>query len=153
MPNIDLASDNIVNLQIHEKELVAQQQELAEATLESIKQAQLQVEQTSVAETELRNVFSSEFRKYTLGLTDLLNVLDAERTVATASASKAKAQADVDNLRVTLHRELLTDQFASIPGCRIRPEAEEYDKGHFFGNLFSPSSYKLSMDQACAPAN
>jgi multidrug efflux system outer membrane protein len=145
VPNIDLASDNIANLQIHVRELVAQQAQLAEST-------KLQVQQTTEAETELRSVFDAEFRKYTLGLTDLLNVLDAERTVATATATKAKAQADVDSLRVTFHRELLTDQFASIPGCRIRPGAEEEDKGHFFSKLFNSKKYVLAIDQACQPA-
>jgi multidrug efflux system outer membrane protein len=152
VPNITLANDNILNLQIRVRELRAQQAQLAESTLDAIQQAKLQVQQTGEAETELRSVFSAEFRKYTLGLTDLLNVLDAERTVATATATKAKAQADVDSLRVTLHRELLTDQFASIPGCRIRPGAEEEDKGHFFSKLFNSKKYTMAIDEACQPA-
>lgn len=153
VPQINLASDNIVNLQIQTRELIAQQAKLAESTLNSIQQAKLQVQQTGEAEAELLSVFRAEFRKYTLGLTDLLNVLDAERTVATATATKAKAQADVDTLRVTLHRELLTDEFRNIPGCRIRPEAEQLDNQHPFDKLFHPGKYVISIDQACAPAN
>ncbi|MGZ3651872.1 MAG: TolC family protein [Bdellovibrionota bacterium] len=151
IPNIDLASDNIKNLQIHENELVAQQGQLAESTLLRINEAKKQVVLQTKAETEDLGVFRAEFRKYTLGLTDLLNVIDAERTAASDTAAKVKAQTDLNTLRVTLHRELLTDQFASIPGCRIKPAAEEKDK-NWLGRLFSPKDYSISIDEACGPA-
>ena len=93
-----------------------------------------------------------QFDKYTFGRIDLELVFQAEKNAAQATATKVKAQMDLDQLRITLHRELLTDQFAQIPGCAIRPEAEKKDKD-FLGRLFNPGKYAIGLDEACAPAN
>jgi outer membrane protein TolC len=152
VPNIQLASDNIRNIELHARELRLQQQQLVEATLGSIKEAKTQLESTTTAENLLLRVYQAEFRKYTMGLTDLLHVLSAETAITQASAAKVKAQLDLDILRITLHRELLSDQFAHIPGCVIRKSAEEKDKD-WFGRIFHPGDYTLTIDEACQPSS
>lgn len=152
VPTINLANDNIANLQLHGKELLSTEQQLVEATLGSVAQAKIQLDAASKAEAELIGVAQDEFQKYSLGHSDLLHVFDSEKAAAQATASKVKAQLDLDQLRVTMHRELLTDQFAGIPGSVIKAAAEEKDK-NWLGRLFSPKDYSISIDEACAPAN
>lgn len=157
-PTIDLASDKIQAIRIHARELLSQQQQLAESTLGSVAHAKTQVETTSTAEQELVRVARDEFQKYTLGASDLLHVFSAEKAVTEATAAKVKSQLDLDQLRITLHRELLSDQFASIPGCVLRRSAVERDRKHqenWLGKIFNPhdTSFVISIDEACAPAN
>jgi len=152
VPNIQLANDNMLQIQLRARELRLQEQQVVEATLGSVSEAKKQIDATSIAETELVSVYQAEFRKYTLGLSDLLHVLDAETKISQASAARVKAQIDLDTLRITLHRELLSDQFNYIPGCAIRPAADASDRA-FWGNIFHWGSNNLSIDQVCRPAN
>ena len=152
VPGIQLASDNIEAIRLRARELLIHQQALAEATLGSIWESKKQVASTTDAVAVLQGVFRTEFRRYTLGLTDLLHVLDAQKAVARATAAKVKAQADLDALRVTLHRELLNGEFSRIPGCRIRPEAEKKDRD-WLGKIFRPREFEISLDEACMPAS
>jgi outer membrane protein TolC len=158
IPTVQLASDQVANLEIQKKALLAGQLQLGQTSLGSVTQAKIQVDTTQKAYTELVSVAQEYFLKYTLSLTDLTNVFQQVAQAAQAQALNVKAQLDIDSLRVTLHRELLTDQFASIPGCKIRPEAEQQDKNNSglfggIGDLLHPGQANMTIDQACMPAN
>jgi outer membrane protein, multidrug efflux system len=149
-PNIQLAADNIAQLQLQATQLKQQEQQLVEATLNSISEAQKQADAAAQAETELLSVYQAEFQKYTLGLTDLLHVFSAQQNVSTASAAKVKAQIDLDSLRVTMQRELIANEFAKLPGCAIKESAEQKDQD-WLSHLFNPGGEDLSMDDTCQP--
>lgn len=151
VPSIRLANENLREIQLRARELRLQQQQLVESTIGSIRETKKQLAATTEAEVLLESVYRSEFRKYTLGLSDLLHLFEAQSKVSQATAAKVKAQMDLDMLRITLHRALLTTEFSKVPGCRIRPEALEKDRS-FFRRLFRPREYQLSIDEACAPA-
>ncbi len=151
VPSIRLADENIREIQLRARELRLQQQQLAEATIGSIVEVKKQLAANAEAEELLEKVYQAEFRKYTLGLSDLLHLFEAQAKISQATAARVKSQLDLDLLRITLHRALVSSEFSKVPGCRIRPQALEKDRS-FFRRLFRPKEYQLSIDEACAPA-
>lgn len=150
VPSIRLANENINEIYLRARELKLQQQQLVESTIGSIQEVKKQLNANSEAEVLLERVYQAEFRKYTLGLSDLLHLFEAQTQVSRATAAKVKSQMDLDMLRITLHRALLTAEFSRVPGCRIRPEAVQKDD-NFFRRLFRPREYQMTIDEACAP--
>ena len=136
-PTIKLASDNVAEMILQKDVLRLQENHIIEATINSITQAKKQVSYAMDAEKNMNQVYQMESQKYALGLTDLLHVLTAETQVTAASQARVQSQTDLDNLRITLHRAFLTDQFAKVQGCQLQ------NFGWFHSNV--------TLDQACNP--
>ena len=143
IPNIALSNDNIAQIQIQGVTLKLTEGEILETNLGSVPQAQEQLVLNTEAETNLQQVYADQVLAYKLGLTDLIHVLDAQAAITTASTNKVKSQNDLDNLRINLHRIMLTKQFSNMRQCHA-PKPLGAIKG-----LFNPSGEYPTIDQAC----
>jgi outer membrane protein, multidrug efflux system len=152
VPNIKLSNDDLVQIQLQARELLLQQTNLVETTLGTLGESKKQLESNLIAKRGANDVFEAELRRYMLGLTDILHVLDAKIKYGQASAAHIRAQLDVDTIRITLHRAMLADQFKTIPKCVISAAAQKKDKGWFWKNLFNPKASQLTIDEACLPS-
>lgn len=141
-PNIALTNDNIEQIKIQNTTLKLTEGQILETNLGSVTDATNQLALNAQAETKLQQVYDDYVLAYKLGLTDLLHVLTAQSDITTASEAKVKAQIDLDNLRINLHRIMLTKQFSNMPQCRVtKPEGLK--------GFFSPSAEYPTIDQAC----
>jgi len=136
-PSIHLASDNVAEMILQKEALRLQENQIIEGSINSIAEAKQQVLLSVNAEKNMSQVYEMESQKYALGLTDLLHVLTAETQVTAASQARVQSQTDLDNLRINLHRALLTDQFTKVQGCQLQS--------------FSRWHSAVSLDQACNP--
>jgi multidrug efflux system outer membrane protein len=154
VPSLNLASDQIANVQIHQKEELSILAQIAATTQGSLEKAQDQLMHYTNSVNDNVRVAQDAFQEYRLGHKTLNDVFLADENVASSTAFQLKAQADIDQLRVTLHRELLTDQFSNIKGCAIKAAAEAADHKYMsIIPLFRSKNFSISIDEACAAAN
>jgi len=118
--NLQLSNDSIEQLQLQKVELKEETDQLAETALTSIVQSQKQLLLAQAAEQNLINAYNIELENFYLGTTDLLHVLDANTAILAATEARVNSQIDLDNLRINIHRMLITDQFALIQGCQLQ---------------------------------
>jgi len=149
-PNVVLADDQVDAIRVQKQQLNGQEIQMAEVAIATVQQAKKRVDLATQAEANLSQVYQTELQRYHLGLTDLLHVLNAESESSKAATTRVQSQIDLDNVRINLHRMMLTDQFAQIKGCQANPNVSV--KGGFFGGLFSKKKSRLTIDQACHPS-
>ncbi len=148
VPNLALSNDNTAELLLQKDDLKNQTTVLAEKTLNSIVQAKKQVALATEAVQNLKQAYQIELQTYRLGLTDFLHVIEAQNQMTQASVSRVQNQIDLDNLRINLHRMMLTDQFAQIVPCKTSGDSNSTG---FFGRVFGHREPQLTLDQACKP--
>jgi outer membrane protein, multidrug efflux system len=152
-PTVALDNEKTKALQLELYNLNLTEGQILVSGLGSITSAQAQVDDYSASEAALNEVFEIEKYNYKLGLTDLLHVLDADSAAVLASVSRIKAQSDLDNQRIDLHRVFLTDQFAALPPCQFKGNGKK-SKSNPFGwivQIFSGKAADKSIDQLCRP--
>jgi hypothetical protein len=118
--------------------------------MSGLQEANLQLAQSTQAEASLKKVFEFQLENYNLGYTDLLHVLDAQRSLIQASTAKINALMERDNLRISLHRAEMTDEFANIPRCKAAAPAPAR-RGFIQGirEFFSSPAIQKSVEDMC----
>ena len=125
-PSIKLAGRNVEEVRFQDTQIRQQTTQVLEATLKSITNVQKQVSLTTQAENELNQVYvSKEFQYRQMHSATLTDVLLARTQMVAASAAKEQALLNLNLLRVTLQRSLLSDQFAKIKGCSMISTAKK----------------------------
>lgn len=147
-PGLELSNLNIEQLRLRLVELRQDQAELIESTLGALEESQKQYTAAFSAEENLRKVYNAELLRYRVGMTDILHVLQAGNGLTGAMINKVKATTALENLRVSLHRLMITDEFTMIKKCEI----ERRDSGGIggkLGRIFNPDKDKISLNKAC----
>lgn len=145
-PNVQLSNDSIKQVKLRQEELSLEENFLVESSVGSLHSAAEQLAVSTQAEQSLNDSYALALQQYDLGLTDILHVFTAQNDVTNASVIRVKSQMDLDNQRISLHRMMLTDQFAKISGCHL--DAKNLDKGGLFGHLFGHKGSN-DVDAAC----
>ncbi|KYG62919.1 hypothetical protein AZI87_16780 [Bdellovibrio bacteriovorus] len=147
-PSLELSNLNVEQLRLRKKELRYDQAALIESTLGALQEAHRQYQAASLAEANLREVYDAEYKRYQLGITDILHVLQAGNSLTTALLNKVKATTNLHTLRISLHRIMISDQFANIEKCTIERQGSGGIKGKL-GRIFKPEKYRVSLDEVC----
>lgn len=147
-PGLEISNLNIEQLRLRKTELRNDQAQLIETTLGSLVEAQKQYQAAAQAEENLRQVYNAEFTRYQVGMTDILHVLQAGNGLTGAVVNKVKAATALDTLRVSLHRVMISDQFANIEKCEIERKSSGGIRGKL-GRIFNPNKDKVTLDQVC----
>lgn len=150
IPSIRLGSLNQDLMAIREREIRVEMSSVLEATIGSLAFAKAQLKAATDSEASFKKAFEGELALYQAGQSVLQNVLIMANRIADSALMKTLAQINVDNLRVTLSRTMITGQFEQIPKCRMT--GRESAGGGPFGwieDLFSGESSRISVDQLC----
>ncbi len=147
-PQVKLADYNIDEIKLQKKQVALDQAQLLEVTIGSIKEASKQYELGISAEKNLQLFYDGEVEKFRAGMTDLLHVLYAGKSLTVALTNKVSSQIHLDTLRVSLNRILLEDKFTQVAACEVkRREGGFFDR---LGRVFN-SAEDISLDKACGP--
>jgi outer membrane protein TolC len=138
-PSLKLSDRNLREIQLREDELRQEFTRLIEASQQQFEQAERRVGLTAQSVQALQNVFQSKLIAYRVGTDSLLSVLDARARLREAQLELDRADADVNALRITLHRALITGQFDQIQSCIELPE--RLMRHHLFSKKPDPSEY------------
>lgn len=147
-PALQISNLNIQQLQLRKQELRLDQAQLIETTLGALEEAQKQYSAALVAEENLRSVYDAEYKRYQVGISDILHVLQAGNDLTGAIVNKVKAQTNLDTLRVSLHRMMISDQFKGIENCVIERRGSGGIRGKL-GRIFNPDKDRVTLDQIC----
>ena len=151
-PSIRLSHLHVDQLRLRSTEIRLEMSRIIESTLASLRQAKIQYEHASLAESESDKYFQAELQSYQVGTTDLMHVLEAENTLTSASITRARARVELDNQRVNLYRIMRSGQFATIPGCQIdKGDNDDFSLREWFKGFFRRSNTRISVDQMCRP--
>lgn len=149
VPAYQLSNTMVEQLRLRRQEIVLENNKVVEQAITGIREATLQLSQASQAEASLRQVFEVTLENYNLGYTDLLHVLDAQRSVTQASTAKIKATVELDSMRINLQRALVSDQFKTIPACTARYVAKKEGFFQRIQNFFSTPAIQKSVEEMC----
>ncbi len=116
--NLRLSNLNIENIQFQETETKSALQQVLDSNLRSIDDANQQLAKSTLAEKELMEVYEQSLNDYNMGLGSLTDLLLLRTQAASAAVTKVQNQADLNLLRTTVHRALLSDQFKWIGDCQ-----------------------------------
>ncbi|WP_374028955.1 TolC family protein [Bdellovibrio bacteriovorus] len=147
-PALELSNLNIKQLRLRKQELKLEQAQLIESTLGSLQEAQRQYAAAVQAETNLNQVYNAEVMRYKEGITDLLHVLEAGNALTNSVVNRVKAATSVANLRISLHRLTVSDQFTAIEKCEIERRSSGGIRGKL-GRIFNPGKDRVTLDQVC----
>ncbi len=148
-PNLNLTERSILEIQLQKRQLGLQITQTLESVTKSLVEANRQFSLASQAEVEMTNVYNTIKLNYDLGLTELINVLTAHVQLVQASVARVKAEQDLNQQRVSLHRVMITDQFSLIKGCAIMPKKKHGGLGGLIGGIFGDSDPDKTIDQMC----
>jgi outer membrane protein TolC len=157
-PTIQFARDSEDQLKANKTQLNLEMQFLTENAIESLIEVEKQFTDSQASEDFAKSSYEQKYLSYGLGGTDLTTVLSTVTTVVNATTSRIQAQLDLDNMRINLHRLLLTDQFShdKIQGCQVNADAfKKLKSGGFFAwikDTLNPSANRTTIDDACRPA-
>ncbi|MEK2644917.1 TolC family protein [Bdellovibrio sp. BCCA] len=147
-PALEISNLNIEQLKLRKKELRLDQAQLIETTLGALEEAQKQYTAASQAEDNMRQVYNAELMRYQVGITDILHVLELGNSLTSAVVNKVKAATALDTLRISLHRIMISDQFAGVETCEIERRSSGGIRGKL-GRIFNPDKDKVTLDQIC----
>lgn len=123
-PMVELSNRNIEEIKLRLTELKQENTQILEGSILATHAAQDEHNHFAQAEEDLSSVYNATLKQYQLGIASLYDVLQAHKQLSLASVNRAQAELDLTLLRVTLHRTLLTDEFAKIPNCAAQAPAQ-----------------------------
>ena len=137
----------IAQLELRKKEIQLELTQMIESNLGVIAMAKAQLDNAIKAEALLNKTLEDQIANYSLGLTDLLHVLDVQNSIVQASTARVQSQNDLNHLRINLHRLMLTDEFQKIEPCKAKLQNASFwiEIKDFF---FSTESQK-KVEQIC----
>ncbi len=118
-PTVKLSNRNIEEVNFQDKVMRQQTTQVLESSINSIKEANKQYGLAVKAEKDLYDVYRAVYTQYQFGQNTLTAVLLARILMVQASVAKAQSATDLNLLRVTLNRAMMSDQFAKIKGCSV----------------------------------
>ncbi|UYL09283.1 TolC family protein [Bdellovibrio sp. SKB1291214] len=137
-------------IRLQKKQIDQDQAKMVETTVGTLRESQMQLNLARQAESNLEALYEDELSKFQMGLTDLLHVLNAGNNLTAAYTNRVKAQANLDNMRVGLHRMMISDHFGLIQKCQVYKKGTGGLTGKL-GRIFNPKKDNMSLDQACGP--
>nr|BFD67582.1 hypothetical protein HAGR004_26040 [Bdellovibrio sp. HAGR004] len=147
-PSLKITNLNIEQLRLRKKELQFEQANLVEVTLGALIESQRQYDAAVQAHANMVKVYEAEVLRFNVGMTDLMHVLDAANKLTNSIMTKVKAQTALNTLRVSLHRLMISDQFAKVDSCEIERRSSGGIKGRL-GRIFNPDKDQVTLDQVC----
>ena len=118
IPLIQLAQDNIKQIEIRQREIGLELNRVLDADKVTYSTIARRAELATEALDALRTSYLIILQKYQYGLgASLLDVINARTGLENSQIEALSAQTDLASLRIALHRMFLTDQFAKIQGC------------------------------------
>lgn len=126
-PMIELSDRNIEEIKLRLTELKQENTQILEGSILAVRDALDERDHFARAEQNLQASYNSTLKQYQLGVASLYDVLQAHKSLSSASINRTQAELDLTLLRVTLHRTLLTDEFGKIPNCAARAPAKKDD--------------------------
>ncbi len=124
-PNINMTNHNINELKLRKKELESELGKLMENTLGRLKFLFSRRAELERAEALMKTVFTTDKKRYEIGELSLSDLVDSQGRLRQARLESVRVNTDLDLIRVTLHRMLVTDEFASIKGCEELPKSDK----------------------------
>jgi outer membrane protein, multidrug efflux system len=154
IPTIALSERNRAELEIRAQEIRLELARSVEVALGQLGDARKRLALATRAEQAIRAVYGAKLAKFELGLESMLSVLQARGQIRDAAIQRIRTTAEIHQLRVTLHRVMLTDQFARIEGCselEYAPQGGGFFLKRWFGKLFGAggSGPRMTIEQAC----
>jgi len=141
-PMIELSNRNVEEVKMRLQELQQEDTQILEGNILAAHEAQNELDHFSRAEADLKDVYNATLKQYQFGLASIYDVLQAHKSLSSAAVGRIQAELDLTLLRVTLHRTMLTDEFAKIPACGAKAPVTAPKQGGFaewLGGLFGNS--------------
>ncbi|MFL5814402.1 MAG: TolC family protein [Bdellovibrionia bacterium] len=135
-PVIELSHRNVQEIQLRAEALRQENTEILEGSILATQEAQNELAHFSRAEAALKGAYDDVLTQYQFGVANIYDVLQAHQSLSAAAINRIQAELEITLLRVTLHRTMLTDEFAKIPDCAAQNPPAPQKRGGFFGNLF-----------------
>ncbi len=121
-PAYQMSQLAIKQLELRKKEIQLELTQIVESNLGVIAMAKAQLDNAIKAEALLNKTLEEQIANYSLGLTDLLHVLDVQNSITQASTARVRSQNELNQLRINLHRLMLTDEFQKIEPCKAKQQ-------------------------------
>jgi outer membrane protein TolC len=135
-PIIELSNRNVQEIQLRAEALRQENTQILEGSILASQEAQNELAHFSRAEAALKGAYDDVLTQYQFGVANIYDVLQAHKSLSAAAINRIQAELEITLLRVTLHRTMLTDEFAKIPDCAAQNPPAPQKRGGFFGNLF-----------------
>ncbi len=116
-PEIKITQHQAREVELRQAELRAQLQELLETNRDQIRNAKEKISLASQSEAGMQKVYDNALARFKAGTLALTEVITARGRLIQAAGETQRARVHLTLLRVALHRAMLTDQFANVPGC------------------------------------
>ncbi|MBI2519173.1 MAG: TolC family protein [Bdellovibrio sp.] len=151
IPGYSLSNDNIEQIKLQKLALFHDLTQIIEGSLKAVAQVKDQLELASLAESNMKKVYEIKKTKYDLGMISIMTLLQTRFQVTESRAAKIKAQVELDNLRISLHRQMLTDQFQEIHGCHAQMPVDQKKTAFVRWLLKLFRHIRLDVDKLCRP--
>ena len=145
-PSLQLSNLNEASLKLQKKALEFDHAQTLEVTLVSLHEAGKQLTAATKAVENLQAVYQAQMERFRMGMVSIVDVLQTTNSLTQAIASKVQAQSSLDGQRITLHRIMLSDQFATVTACKISQKKK--------GNIIergrdAVNGVNVTLDKAC----
>jgi multidrug efflux system outer membrane protein len=154
-PEVSLDQDKTDAIKVSVTELTAQQTETLQAALNGLQDALRQYDDAQQAEASAHDSYEIEKLTYSVGATNLQDLINDSNAAVTAMTQRVQAETSVNTLRITLQRALLENEFAELPGCVPAPGQPVPQESwiskvlHAIGDIFSGAHSTQTLDQLC----
>jgi outer membrane protein TolC len=145
---LKIGNREIEAIKLQKRQIDQDQAKTVETTVGTLRESQMQLNLARQAESNLEALYDDELKKFQMGLTDLLHVLNAGNNLTSAYTNRVKAQTNLDTMRVGLHRMMITDHFGLIKKCQVYKKGTGGLTGKL-GRIFNPKKDTMSLDEAC----
>jgi outer membrane protein TolC len=135
-PVIELSNRNVQEIQLRAEALKQENTQILEGSILATQEAQNELAHFTRAEEALKGAYEDVLTQYQFGVANIYDLLQAHKSLSAAAISRIQAELEITLLRVTLHRTMLTQEFAKLPGCAAQNPPGPQKRGGFFGNLF-----------------
>jgi outer membrane protein TolC len=142
-PAIELSNRNVDEIKLRSEALKQENTQILEGNILAAREAQNELAHFSNAQADLQDAYDEVLNEYHYGIASIYDVLQAHKSVSSAAINRIQAELDITLLRVTLHRTMITNEFAKIPNCAAQAPAAPQKRGGlagFFEGLFGSHS-------------